>query len=285
MKIRKISKSDAAFPSLLTQIHSCPKQLYVLGEPLDNLSPAIGVVGSRRPAPYGREMTKQIVTDLASRGVTIISGLALGIDAIAHQAALDAGGRTIAVQANGLDQITPHTNRSLAINILKSGGTIVSEFPEGMAPKPQFFAARNRIISGLSDGVLITEAAERSGSLITATFAMEQGRYVFALPGNVTSLLSAGTNNLIKMGATPVTNAQDVLMALGLEATDLRKDDLSAGSKHEAILLDLIRNGVSDTTDLQIQSKFDSSELNQTLSILEISGRIKNIGAGKWIVL
>ncbi len=285
MKIRTYVRSDDAFPSQLAQVHNCPKQLYALGKSLENLSPAIGVVGSRRPTPYGREVTKQLVSDLASRGVTIISGLALGIDAIAHQAALDAGGRTIAVQANGLDQIAPRTNRQLAINILKSGGAIVSEFPEGSPPLPQYFAARNRIISGLSDGVLVTEAAERSGSLITTTFALEQGRHVFVVPGNITSLLSAGTNNLIKLGATPVTSAQDIFLALGLEAMDLRRNDLEAGSAHERVLLELISNGVADVSDLQLQSEFNSTELNQTLSILEISGRIRNIGAGKWIIL
>ena len=278
MKIKKLASSDTDFPEQLKTIHSAPKRLFYLGEPLLGLSPAVAIVGSRKPTVYGKEVTKQLAGELARVGVTVISGLALGIDATAHRAALEAGGRTIAVLGNGLDEIYPATHRNLAKDILSNDGTIVSEYDVGTPALPQHFPARNRIVSALSDGVLITEAAVKSGTLITANFALEQGRTVMAVPGNITSPMSEGTNNLIKTGAAPVANAQDVLHALGLEAQTLKKDETAAYSPEEAAIIELLSEGITDNDELLVKSELETGLFNQTMTMLEISGRIKERG-------
>ncbi len=210
---------DGTYPSLLREIFDPPITLYVKGaweECLD--APGVSVVGSRRCSTYGQNTAMMLARDLAARGVTIISGLARGIDAAAHRGALEAHGRTVAVMGTGVDQIYPRDHRKLAEEILERGGAIVSEFPLGTPPAPQNFPYRNRVISGLSLGVLIIEAAENSGSLITARMAMEQNREVFAVPGNITSKNSFGTNYLIKgAGAKLVQQWQDVAAELPAE--------------------------------------------------------------------
>jgi DNA processing protein len=207
---------DGIYPSLLREIFDPPITLYVKGaweECLD--APGVAVVGSRRCSTYGQNAALMLARDLASRGVTIISGLARGIDAAAHRGALEAHGRTVAVMGTGIDQVYPRDHRKLSEEILEHGGAIVSEFPLGTPPAPQNFPYRNRVISGLSLGVLIVEAAENSGSLITARMAMEQNREVFAVPGNITSKNSFGTNYLIKgAGAKLVQQWQDVAAEL-----------------------------------------------------------------------
>lgn len=210
---------DGIYPSLLREIFDPPITLYVKGAweaCLD--APCVAVVGSRRCSTYGQNTALMLARDMASRGVTIISGLARGIDAAAHRGALEAGGRTVAVMGTGVDQIYPRDHRKLCDEILEHGGAIVSEFPLGTPPAPQNFPYRNRVISGLSLGVLIVEAAENSGSLITARMAMEQNREVFAVPGNITSKNSFGTNYLIKgAGAKLVQQWQDVVAELPTE--------------------------------------------------------------------
>jgi DNA processing protein len=218
MQIHSILSQDDTFPTQLREISSSPKELFVLGELPTR--PAIAIVGSRKPTAYGKEVTYQLAFELARAGIVIISGLALGLDTIAHQAALDAGGQTVAVLAHGLDQIYPSSNRNLALDILKHRGALVSDYPVKTPSLPQHFAARNRIISGLSLGTIVTEAASSSGSLITANFALDQNRVVMAVPGNITSLASAGPNNLLRAGAVPVTSASDVLAAIGFESSE-----------------------------------------------------------------
>lgn len=284
MKIQAITTRSKAFPELLTHIPDPPKQLFVLGDMETVLMRhRLAVVGSRKVTPYGRAVTTKLTQEVASKGVAIISGLALGVDALAHQAALDAGGVTLAVLACGLDAPYPATHRQLARNILRQGGALLSEYPEGTPPLPHHFIARNRLVSGLCDAVLITEASEKSGTLHTANFALEQGRTVMAVPGNITSQASMGTNNLIKAGATPVTSADDILEALGLEGSQEQLEILGT-TEEESIILRLLQSGTTDGSELQVLSKLDPALFNQTLTMLEITGKIRPTGAGHWTV-
>ena len=216
-RIRKLSADvllldDGVYPQLLREIFDPPITLYLKGAWNECFAqPCVAIVGSRRSSTYGQNAALMLARDLAQRGVTIVSGLARGIDAAAHRGALEAGGRTVAVMGTGLDQIYPRDHKKLAEEILAMGGALVSEFPLGTPPAPQNFPYRNRVISGLSLGVLVVEAAENSGSLITARMAMEQNREVWAVPGNITSRNSFGTNYLIKgAGAKLVQQWQDV---------------------------------------------------------------------------
>jgi DNA processing protein len=203
---------DGAYPQLLREIPDPPITLYVRGRWAECLEvPCVAVVGSRRSSTYGQNVALSLARDLASRGVTIVSGLARGIDAAAHRGALEAGGRTVAVLGTGLDEVYPRDHRRLAAEVLEKGGALVTQFPLGTPPVAENFPYRNRIISGLSLGVVVVEAAENSGSLITARLALEQGREVYAVPGNITSRNSFGSNYLIKgAGAKLVQQWQDV---------------------------------------------------------------------------
>lgn len=282
MKINKVTQHDALYPVSLKNIASPPKQLYVLGnlEPLANTR-TVSIVGSRAVTPYGRLVTTMLATDIASRGMAIISGLAMGVDALAHQAALSSGGYTVAVLANGLDTIQPPLNRNLALAILRSGGAIISEYPEETPGLKQNFIARNRIVAALGDGLLITEANQGSGSLHTANFALEQGKAVMAVPGNINSGNSRGTNNLIKTGATPVTDIADVLQALGLEEKTTNVAVMAANADEAAVLKHL-KHGMTDINQLQQASKLRPELFNQTITMLEISGKIRPLGAGHY---
>ena len=207
---------DGSYPALLREIADPPITLYVRGEWEASLdAPSVAIVGSRRCSTYGQNVASMLARDLAARGVTIVSGLARGIDAAAHRGALEAGGRTVGVLGTGVDEIYPRDHKKLAEEILERGGALVSQFPLGTPPIPENFPYRNRIISGLSLGAVLVEAAENSGSLITARLAMEQNREVFAVPGNITSRNSFGTNYLIKgAGAKLVQQWQDVAAEL-----------------------------------------------------------------------
>lgn len=282
MKIKTLEHKNKEYPSLLTEVANKPKHLYYLG----SLQPdryTIAVVGTRKPTAYGKDITYTIARDLAEAGVTIVSGLAYGVDTIAHEAAVDAGKRTIAVLGNGLDRMYPAANRNLAKKILQHNGLIISEYEEGTPPLPQHFPARNRIVAGLSLGVLVTEAAAQSGSLITANFALEQNRAVMATPGAITNTMSAGTNNLLKAGATPVTDAQDVLAAVGLESVTLPKQEATPASPREATILELLEAGIADSETLIEESRLTAAEFNQAITLMEISGKVRNLGAGKWV--
>jgi DNA processing protein len=210
---------DGVYPTLLREIYDPPVVLYVKGEWSESLEkPCVAIVGSRRCSTYGQNAALMLSRELAQRGVTIVSGLARGIDAAAHRGALEAGGRTVAVMGTGLDQIYPRDHKKLAEEILENKGALVSQFPLGTPPVSENFPYRNRVISGLSLGVVVIEAAENSGSLITARLAMEQNREVFAVPGNITSRNSFGTNYLIKgAGAKLVQQWQDVASELPAE--------------------------------------------------------------------
>ena len=282
MNINKVLKNHKQYPPYLLEISAPPKQLFYIGEPITDYLPAVTIVGSRKLTSYGKDVTYRLAYDLAKQGITIISGLALGADGVAHQGAIEAGGRTIAILANGLDQITPRSHRNLAINLLKKGGTIISEYEPGMPALKQNFVARNRIISALSEMTIITESAEAGGSLRTASFAVEQNKMVGAIPGNITSSQSIGTNNLIKSGATPITCAQDVLNALGIASEQKAREDVFGDNKEEQLIIDLMKDGVTELDEIQQKSQLDPSIFSQTITMLELSSKIRPLGAAHW---
>ncbi|MGC8801102.1 MAG: DNA-processing protein DprA [Chloroflexus sp.] len=235
--ITPLAITDPAYPPLLRMIAAPPPLLYVRGTMTASDQRAIAIVGTRHPTPYGREVTRRLARDLAVAGITIVSGLALGIDTIAHTAALEAGGRTLAVLACGADRVYPERNRTLAEQIV-TAGALISDYPLGTPPAPLNFPPRNRIIAGLSLATLVVEAREDSGALITVQFALDQGRDVMAVPGSIFNPLSAGPHRLIREGAAIITSAQDVLAVLNLEGrSDLHEPplELALTAEEEAI--------------------------------------------------
>jgi DNA processing protein len=281
MKVNKLTLSSPLFQNYLAHLADPPKQLFYAGE-LTGVEdrPKVAIVGSRKVSPYGRAVTEKIASELAKGGAVIISGLALGVDSLAHKATLQAGGTAIAVLPSGVDTIYPAAHVGLARQIIDRGGALISEYPNGSLPQKYQFIARNRLIAGLADVVILTEAADKSGSLHTANFALEQGKTVMAVPGNITSPNSVGTNNLIKAGAMPVTEAGDVWHALGVEPT--QQSTTFAENPEEAVVLQLLQAGVTDTAELLEKSRLDPSVFNQTLTMLEISGKIRSHGSGQW---
>ena len=284
MEISKIRLSTPDVPIKLRNIPQPPKGLFVVGKNVNELlkRPCVTIVGSRKVSAYGKTVTTDLAGELAKAGVVIISGLAIGVDSIAHKAALDVGGLTIAVLPSGINRIYPASHKGLAMQILQQGGALISEYPNDEMPHKYHFIERNRIASGLGDALLVTEAAEKSGTLHTANFALEQGKPVLAVPGNITSPTSVGTNNLIKMGALPATSAQDVLTAMGLEFKDQSREAPRSTNPNEQILLDLLFSGITDGTELVENSRLEVSLFNQTLTMLEIRGLIRPLGNNKW---
>lgn len=285
MIVNKLKVSDPDYPQILRQISGPPAAIYWTGcPPHDWLSrPKIAVVGSRKFSPYGKNITERFVYDLARMGVVIISGLAYGIDITAHRAALAAGGITAAVLPSSLDQIYPAAHLNDARQIAEKGSLITEYAPGSDIAFKSNFIARNRIVSGLADAVLIPEAALKSGSLHTARFAMEQGKAVLAVPGNITSPASEGCNNLIKAGAVPVTSVDDILFTLKISPSQRKDQSAFSGSQLEAAIYQLIKEGVSDQDELVSAAHIKSSELSGALTMLEISGYIRPVGAGNWV--
>lgn len=284
--IKVLSTLDRDYPANLRQILDAPPVLYYKGSLLPKDDLAIAVVGARFATVYGRQVTEKLVFDLVSAGLTIVSGLARGIDSVAHKTALDAGGRTIAVLGSGVDLVYPPENRGLYDRVIQNGA-VVSEFPLGFPSVPSNFPARNRIISGLSLGVLVTEAAIDSGSLITAGQAAEQGREVFAVPGPVNSKMSEGANNLIKEGVHPTTSADDILQVLDIER---KKKQIPINDTRSSIgltndekqIIDLL-NGQSKHIDvIARESGLKIDKVSSALSMLEMKGHLKNYGSGIW---
>jgi len=232
--IRTINIDDAEYPEILKKIHSPPKVLYINGSFKEEDDFAVAIVGSRRASRYGIEMGEKLGYDLAVRGVTVVSGMARGVDSAAHRGALTAKGRTIAVMGSGHDHIYPLENRELYKKIAESGA-VISEFENDVSPLPRNFPIRNRIISGLALGIVIVEAAKNSGALITADFALEQGREVFAVPGKISSVTSEGTHCLIKDGARLVQSAEDIMEELSLREIEPEKPP--SGSKGTGLKL------------------------------------------------
>lgn len=277
--------TEDTIPPPLQAIPNPPKLLYVKGNNIDDLlvRPRLAVVGSRKVSPYGKAITTNLVEDVARKGIVIVSGLALGVDALAHQAALNVGGLTMAVLPTGINEIYPSDNKPLAKKIVDSGGVVLSEYPDGTKGFRGNFVQRNRLVSGISDAVLVTEAAEKSGTLHTARFALEQGKKLLVVPGNITSPLSSGTNLLIKQGAIVVTSSDDICKALGMATSKSKKKAKpTSNDPNEQILLDLLYEGVQDGHELQAKSNLSVQLFNQTLTMLEISGDIKPLGNNQW---
>lgn len=284
MKVKKLTLQDNAYPSPLLTIAAPPKELYYIGaDPTEWLNrPRVAIVGSRSITPYGKQVTERLSRELAERGIVIISGLALGVDAVAHTACLDAGGTTVAVLANGLDQLLPATNAHIGRRLLEQGGTIFSEYPVGAPVFKTHFVARNRIVAGVAQALLITEASEKSGTLHTARFALEQGREVLAVPGNITSPASKGTNNLIRTGAVPVTCVDDILFALHADHLPAEKIRRRGDTAEEQAVIDLLYRGISDGHELLLQSELPAVAFNQALTMLELSGKVRALGNNHW---
>ncbi len=273
-----ILKDSEEYPSLLKEIYDPPFGLYVKGNFSLN-SKTIAVVGTRRSTSYGNEIAKDLVADLAKTNLIIISGLARGIDTIAHQTAIQNTAKTIAVLGSGVDtkSIYPSSNRRLAAEIINSGGAIVSEFPLGTAPLQQNFPLRNRIISGLSKAVVVVEAPEKSGALITAMSAIDQGRDVFAVPGSIFSKNSSGCHKLIKLGAKLVESANDIFEELGI-ISELDTIKIDFESKEEELIFNFLEKEPAHIDKMIEEFNLAISDLSMILANMELKGFIKNIG-------
>lgn len=268
------------YPVLLREIYNAPIELFVEGTL--PIGPMIAIVGTRKPTAYGHEIAYRLAYDLASAGCITVSGLAYGVDSIVHRATLDAGGQTIAVMAMGLDRIYPAAHKGLAHEIVDNGGALLSEYPEGMPGMKHQFPARNRIIAGLSLGTVVPEADARSGSLITAFHALEANRVVMAVPGNITSERSSGPNNLIRSGATPVSTAEDILAAVGLQATFIQANTpVRAGLEGEIMGLLQINSLQSEAIAGSLARPIPA--ILSALSLLEMTGEVRNIGGDVWM--
>lgn len=283
--VRILSRADPTYPSLLRQTVNGPPLIYVRGTLHENDRWALAVVGTRQCSTYGRDATRRLVADLAGAGVTIVSGLAMGIDAVAHEAALQAGGRTLAVLGSGVDQIYPGQNRQLGQAVIGQGA-LVSEYALGTQPAAANFPARNRIISGLALGVLVVEAAARSGALITVQFALEQGRDVFAVPGSIFSPKSEGPHRLIRDGATIVTRAEDVLEALNMQNA-VEQQAVAAAmpeTAEEVALLRLVEAEPRHIDAISRDSALTMPVVSATLAMLELKGLIKQVGGMQYVL-
>ena len=279
MNVVVVRRGETAYPPLLAQLHDPPGRLYVRGGPPDLLSrPAVAVVGARSCSGYGAQVARMLGRELGAAGLAVVSGLARGVDGEAHRGALDAGGLTVAVLGCGIDRDYPRAHADLARRIAETGA-IVSEYEPGIEPAPWRFPARNRIIAGLSLATVVVEARARSGALITADFALELGREVFAVPGEITSALSAGSNDLLRQGAAPLLSADDVLAALGLERP--RPSAPATVSPAAAHILVLLSDGARGADELVAASGRASSEIGVALVELELAG-LAACGEGVW---
>lgn len=279
-----LTLDDEAFPPRLREIVDPPPVLYVRGEitPADEWS--VAVVGTRRATSYGRQVVQRIVSEVARAGVTIVSGLARGIDTAAHHAALEAGGRTIGVLGSGLDRMYPQENTGLARDMVKSGA-VITEFPLGTAPDAQHFPRRNRVVSGLSIATLVVEADLKSGAMITANLAAEQGRDVFAVPGGILSVTSAGPNQLIKEGAKVVTDAADILEELHLTAViEQRSARLELPvDPTEATVMGALGDEPLHVDDISRAAGLTASVAASTLTMLELKGLARQLGGMMYV--
>jgi DNA processing protein len=278
---------DPDYPELLREIPAAPPLIFLRGEfePIDRW--AVAVVGTRRLSAYGRQVTHELVSGLVRNGITIVSGLARGIDAVAHRTALDEGGRTIAVMACGIDKIYPPEHRDMARQIVDGRGVIITDYPLGAEPENTHFPARNRLISGLSLGVLVVEAGEKSGALITSRFALEQNREVFAVPGNINSPISVGTNRLIQQGAKLVLRVEDILEELNLRmiADQAEAKVILPESAEEAALISQLSSQPTHVDELGRLTGMPSSLVSSTLTIMELKGMVQQVGGMNYVRL
>jgi len=284
--VQVLTCNDAAYPRRLKEIYDYPPVLYIRGSLLPEDEYCLAVVGTRRATVYGKQVTEEIVTDLARSKITIVSGLARGIDTIAHRSALGAGGRTVAVFACGLDIVYPNENESLAREIM-AHGALLSEYPLGARPRAENFPRRNRILSGLSLGVLVTEADEDSGAMITAADAIEQNREVFAIPGSILSPASRGTNRLISKGeAKLVRSYTDIMEELNLMtvARQMEMRELLPESETESSLLKHLGAEPSHIDEVCRKSGLAAATVSGTLAMMELKGLVKQVGAMNYVL-
>ncbi len=278
-----ITMYDKQYPSLLKEVPDSPAVLYIKGNVEVLNMPSIAIVGSRKYSSYGRKVASDLTRECAAVGLSIVSGLALGIDAIVHKATLDVDGITVGVLGCGLDLIYPVSNQVLGMEIVEKGGALISEFPPGTPPYKQNFPARNRIIAGLSIGTLVVEAAERSGALITAYQALDYNREVFAVPGNIDAENSIGTNKLIKEGARVVTESRDIFNVLNINNLNAEKKSrqILPDTPEEKILYDILSE--QKMIDRIIaESKLNIITVNTSLTMMEMKGIIENLGGGRY---
>jgi DNA processing protein len=301
-----LTPEDEAYPERLREIYDPPSTLWIRGDVSLLARPGIAVVGTRQPSPYGAGMAELLSRDLANRRIVILSGMARGVDTAAHKGAIEAGGKTVAVWGTGIDVIYPKENKKLAEQIVATGGTIVSEYPLGTFPAPQNFPIRNRILSGMSVGVLVIEAAEYSGTRITARCAMEQNRDVYAVPGNVTNKNAWGPNTLIKQGAKLTATWEDIWEDLPSQIRLKLEDEQAAAGggaesksggaaslfndtplpEHERIVFEQLRHDESTQLDQlieQLETKLGSAEIFTALFELELAGRVRQLPGKNYV--
>jgi DNA processing protein len=282
LSINYVTYLDNDYPINLAGLEGSPCVLYFRGELKASDTNAVAIVGTRKMTSYGREVTAKFSSELSAMGIVIVSGLAFGVDAQAHKSCLDAGGRTIAVLASGLDIITPASNTYLAKDILKKGGAIVSEYPLGQPALRTNFPSRNRIISGLSKAVLVIEGAQKSGTLLTASAAAEQGRTVFAIPGQITSPMSAASFFLIKNGAKMATNVNDILdeLEMQLKVDHDAMEKVMPSDAMEKKILEILENEEMHMDEIARSIGTDVSDISAKLTMMELKGMVKNLGGG-----
>lgn len=283
--VQVLTWDDAEYPANLRETDASPPVLYVRGQLCAEDVIAVAIVGTRRASAYGREVAHMAATEFAHNQITVISGLALGVDTVAHRAALDAGGRTIAVLGSGVDQIYPAQNHELATDIM-AHGALVSEYPLGTRPEANNFPPRNRIISGLSRGIVIVEASQRSGALITAEFAADQGREVFAVPGSILHPGSAGCNQLIRQGATPFLSVNDVLDQLNFATltTQTLVRQSTPADPLEAHLMSILTHEACHIDELVRRMALPSGQVSSLLTLLELKGMVRQVGGMTYII-
>lgn len=287
-----VTLKDSEYPELLKVSTNPPFVLYGKGNLYSNdtyhqsRNRFIAVVGTRKITSYGRQVTEIIARDLVRSGCCIVSGLAMGVDAVAHQTALGNGGKTIAVLGCGVDCCNPRSNQRLYEEILSNDGCVVSEFPPGHDPTTGSFPSRNRIIAGLSQAVIVTEGAADSGALITANDAFENNRQVFAVPGPITSSLSKGPNSLLQKGAKLITSGADVLNELGITSTrSVKAKEIAGESEDEQKIIDLLQSEELSFDELRKKSLFDTARLNGLLSLMEMKGFLKQSETGEYVLI
>ena len=277
---------DEAYPTRLRDVDNAPPVLYLRGTITPDDDWAVAIVGTRRATSYGRQVTEGIARELAHNGVTVVSGMARGIDGVAHRAALDAGGRTLAVLGSGVDRIYPPEHRRLAEEII-SQGALVSDYPPGTPPEGRNFPPRNRIIAGLSLATVVVEAGRRSGALITSDFALEQGREVFAVPGNVMAPQSRGTNRLIQQGAHPLLDPKEILETLELSMLTEQRQARTVlpSNPSEAQIFDVLGYESLHVDEIQVQTGMPIEEVTATLAMMELKGMVRKIGGMRYMAI
>jgi len=284
--IKILTWEDESYPQRLKEIDQPPPVLYIRGEYLSDDVFAVAVVGTRRVTAYGRQITEELSAFLAANGITVVSGLARGVDAIAHQTALKTGGRTIGVLGSGVDKIYPPEHRALAERMMERGA-IISDYAPGTPPDASNFPPRNRIISGLSLAVVVVEAGETSGALITAEFAAEQGREVFAIPGSILAPQSKGTNKLIQQGALPLLSVDDLMQALDLTRVGEHKAArrIIPADKTEACLMSVLGDEPLHVDEIRNQAELPIEKVSATLALMELKGMVRQVGGMNYVAV